>query len=125
MSTAAAETSCLRRRVGVSLALAAVGVGASASAAAADDYVVQPGDTVSHIALRSHTTVRQIVAANGLDARATILGTTPDQITLQVPAVAPGPVSVRVLRNCGTPDELKSTSAPTMKLATPAAVRAP
>ncbi len=90
MSTAAAETSCLRRRVGASLALAAVGVGGSATAAAAEDYVVQPGDTVSHIALRSHTTVQQIVQANGLDARASIRAGQ----TLTIPAAAPAPVAV-------------------------------
>lgn len=72
MTTAAAEPSCLRRRLGVGLALAAVGVGASGTTAHAEDYVVQPGDTVSHIALRTTATVEQIVAANGLDARATI-----------------------------------------------------
>lgn len=71
-STAASP--CLRRSVGggVGLALAAVTLTATAVPAAADDYVVQPGDTVSHIARRSGVTVQAIVAANGLDSRARI-----------------------------------------------------
>ena len=56
---------------GVGLALAVATV-ASAAPAAAQDYTVEPGDTVSHIARRTSTTVSQIVAANALDARATI-----------------------------------------------------
>lgn len=35
-------------------------------------YTVRPGDTVSHIALRAGTSVRAVVAANDLDARATV-----------------------------------------------------
>jgi len=90
MTTAAAEPSCLRRRIGASLALAAAGVGGTATTAAADDYVVQPGDTVSHIALRAGATVREIVAANNLDARATIrIGQ-----VLTIPTAAPAPVAV-------------------------------
>src|SRR5450756_2566125 len=74
---AAPAPACLRRRaVGVGLALVAVGVTATAGPAQAEDYVVQPGDTVSHIALRTSTSVNQIVeaitAANGLNAAATI-----------------------------------------------------
>lgn len=57
---------------GVGLALAVATVTAGASSAQAQDYTVQPGDTVSHIALRTSTTVAQIVAANGLDSRARI-----------------------------------------------------
>nr|WP_297428175.1 LysM peptidoglycan-binding domain-containing protein [uncultured Actinotalea sp.] len=64
----------VRRRAagtgGLGLALAVASVAQGAPAAAAQEYTVQPGDTVSHIALRTSTTVRQIVAANGLDARA-------------------------------------------------------
>jgi len=72
-AAAAPAPACLRRRaVGVGLALVAVGVTATAGPAQAEDYVVQPGDTVSHIALRTSTSVNQIVAANNLDARATI-----------------------------------------------------
>ncbi len=71
-STAASP--CLRRTVGggVGLALAAVTLTATAVPAAAEDYEVQPGDTVSHIARRTGTTVAAIVAANGLDSRASI-----------------------------------------------------
>jgi LysM repeat protein len=96
-AAAAAVSPCLRRAVGVGLALAAAGVGATATAspARADDYVVQPGDTVSHIALRSHATVSQIVAANNLDARALIrIGqvlTIPTAAAATV-AVVPAPV---------------------------------
>lgn len=58
---------------GVGLALAVVSVATGATPAqAADDYTVRPGDTVSHIAQRTATSVGQIVAANGLDRRATI-----------------------------------------------------
>ena len=89
MPTTAAGSSCLRRRVGASIALAAVGVGTSATTAAAEDYVVQPGDTVSHIALRTRTPVEQIVAANGLDARATIRA---GQV-LTIPTASPAPVA--------------------------------
>ena len=56
---------------GVGLALAVATV-ASAAPAAAQDYTVEPGDTVSHIARRTSTTVSQIVTANALDARASI-----------------------------------------------------
>src|SRR5665648_987133 len=87
-AAAAPAPACLRRRaVGVGLALVAVGVTATAGPAQAQDYVVQPGDTVSHIALRTSTSVNQIVAANHLDARATIrIG---QVLTLQTAAPAP------------------------------------
>lgn len=65
---------CVRRRTvggGLGLVLVATGV-ATATPAHAQDYVVRPGDTVSHIALRTSTPVARIVEANGLDARATI-----------------------------------------------------
>jgi LysM repeat protein len=56
---------------GVGLVIAATSIG-NAAPARAEDYVVQPGDTVSHIALRTSASIQQIVAANGLDSRATI-----------------------------------------------------
>ena len=56
---------------GVSLALAAVTV-ATAGPATAEDYTVRSGDTVSHIAQRTSTSVAQIVAANKLNSRALI-----------------------------------------------------
>ena len=89
-AAAAPAPACLRRRaVGVGLALVAVGVTATAGPAQAEDYVVQPGDTVSHIALRTSTSVNQIVAANNLDARATIrIGQ-----VLTLPTAAPAPVA--------------------------------
>jgi N-acetylmuramoyl-L-alanine amidase len=66
----------VRRRTagtgGLGLALAVASVAQGASPAAAEEYTVRPGDTVSHIALRTSTTVRDIVAANGLDARASV-----------------------------------------------------
>ncbi|MCU1430934.1 MAG: Lytic transglycosylase catalytic, partial [Actinotalea sp.] len=70
-----AQTSTLRRVAGgsgVGLVLAVATVAAGATPAQADDYTVEPGDTVSHIALRTSTSVAQIAAANGLDSRATI-----------------------------------------------------
>jgi N-acetylmuramoyl-L-alanine amidase len=71
-----ASTTFSRRRTvggsGVGLALAVATVAAGAPSAAAQEYTVRSGDTVSHIANRNATTVRQIVAANNLDARATI-----------------------------------------------------
>jgi len=89
-STAASP--CLRRSVGggVGLALAAVTLTATAAPAAADDYVVQPGDTVSHIARRSGLTVRAIVTANELDSRATIRA---GQV-LNLPTAQPAPAPV-------------------------------
>ena len=75
MTTTTDGPTCLTRRItaggGLGVVLAAATV-ATAGPAHAEDYVVQPGDTVSHIALRTSATVSQIVAANGLDARATI-----------------------------------------------------
>ena len=65
-----AVTSSTRRRAaggtGVGLALAVVSVAGSATAAHAEDYTVRPGDTVSHIAQRTSTTVSQIVAVVGV-----------------------------------------------------------
>lgn len=83
----------LAHRAGAGVALAAVGVAASGTVAQAADYTVQPGDTVSHIALRTGTSVRAIVAANGLDARASIRAGQ----TLAIPApgatAAPAPAA--------------------------------
>lgn len=74
--TPSPTTSAIRRRVtsgtGVGLALAVASVATGTTAAQAQEYTVAPGDTVSHIALRTSTTVAQIVAANGLDSRARI-----------------------------------------------------
>jgi LysM repeat protein len=55
----------------VPLAVAAC-VGTAALAAPAHAYTVAPGDTVSHIAVRTGTSVREIVAVNGLGPRAHI-----------------------------------------------------
>ena len=76
-SSASPSRPCLLRPrtlggAGLGFMIAAATVGGTATTAQAEDYVVQPGDTVSHIALRTSTTVRQIVTANGLDERATI-----------------------------------------------------
>jgi LysM repeat protein len=52
---------------GVSIALAVASVAASATTASADEtYTVRPGDTVSHIAQRTSTTVAAIARANAL-----------------------------------------------------------
>ena len=60
------------RRTTVPLAVAAA-IGTTALAAApANAYVVQPGDTVSHIAARTGTSVQAIVTANKLNASAFI-----------------------------------------------------
>ena len=92
-----AVTSSSRRRAaggtGVGLALAVVSVAGSATAAHAEDYTVRPGDTVSHIAQRTSTTVTQIVAANGLDARATIKAGQRLVIPAAAPAVAAAPAA--------------------------------
>ncbi|MCV2396470.1 LysM peptidoglycan-binding domain-containing protein [Actinotalea sp. M2MS4P-6] len=65
-------TTALRRATGgVGLALVAATV-VTAQPAQAKDHVVEPGDTVSHLALRYGTTVKAIVAANRLDSRAFI-----------------------------------------------------
>lgn len=84
---------CLRRSVGggMGLALAAVTLTSTATPAAADDYVVRPGDTVSHIALRTGTSVKAIVAANGLDAQARIRAG--QVLTLPTASPAPAPAA--------------------------------
>ncbi|MDM7853592.1 lytic transglycosylase domain-containing protein [Cellulomonas alba] len=70
MPNAAARPDALRRAAtgtGATIALAAVAVTTSAGAAhAADRYTVRPGDTVSHIAARTGTTVAAISHANAL-----------------------------------------------------------
>ncbi|WP_199424232.1 lytic transglycosylase domain-containing protein [Actinotalea solisilvae] len=101
-SNAALRAPATRRRAasgtGVGLALAVVGVAATAAPAHAGDYVVAPGDTVSHIAQRTSTSVAAIVSANGLDARASI--TAGQRLVIPtaaaatpVPAAAPAPTS--------------------------------
>jgi LysM repeat protein len=73
---ATARTDGLRRvatGTGATLALAAVAVTTTGGAAHADDsYTVRSGDTVSHIALRSGTTVAAIARANALGDAARI-----------------------------------------------------
>ncbi|EYR62990.1 murein transglycosylase [Actinotalea ferrariae CF5-4] len=97
-SPRATETTVRRRAAGtggLGLALVVASVAQGAAPAAAEEYTVQPGDTVSHIALRSATTVRQIVAANGLDARATIR--TGQRLVIPsaaTPTAAPAPAPV-------------------------------
>lgn len=77
MSETALRSAAARRRrtagtTGMGLALAVAGVAGTATGAQAQDYTVEPGDTVSHIAGRTATSVAAIVAANNLDDRATI-----------------------------------------------------
>ncbi len=84
--------SAARRRAvggaGMGLALAAVTV-ATAGPAHAETYTVQRGDTVSHIALRTSTSVAQIIAANRLNQSAFIrVGQ-----TLTIPRAAPAPAA--------------------------------
>ena len=84
---------------GATLALAVVGVTATAGAAHADDsYTVRSGDTVSHIATRSGTSVAAIVRANSLaDASRIRIGqvlTIPTTSSAPAPApAAPAPVA--------------------------------
>ena len=84
---------------GATLALAVVGVTATAGAAHADDtYTVRTGDTVSHIATRSGTTVAAIARANALaDASRIRIGqvlTIPTGSAAAAPApAAPAPVA--------------------------------
>ncbi|MEJ5915869.1 LysM peptidoglycan-binding domain-containing protein [Pseudokineococcus sp. 1T1Z-3] len=49
-----------------------LGAPVAVAAAAARSYVVQPGDTVSGIALRSGLSQQEVITANGLDARGSI-----------------------------------------------------
>ncbi len=82
---------------GMGLALVVAGVAGSATPAAAGDYLVQPGDTVSHIAQRTSTTVGAIVSANGLDARASIVAgqrLVIPSAQAAVPVAAPAPAAV-------------------------------
>lgn len=71
-ATASPATRRLAGGTGMGLALAVASVATGATAAQAEEYTVRPGDTVSHIALRSSTSVASIVAANDLDRRASI-----------------------------------------------------
>ncbi|MDT0164333.1 LysM peptidoglycan-binding domain-containing protein [Actinotalea sp. AC32] len=68
------SSTCLRAAggTGMGIALAVATVAAGATPAAAEEYTVRPGDTVSHIAARSATSVDAIVRENRLDSRATI-----------------------------------------------------
>ena len=95
--TRAAVPSAARRRVvggaGFGLALAAATV-ATAGPAQAESYTVKRGDTVSHIALRTATSVAQIVAANGLSSTAFIrVG---QSLTIPRPAPASAPAAAPV-----------------------------
>lgn len=89
MPNAAARPDALRRAAtgtGATIALAAVAVTTSAGAAhAADRYTVRPGDTVSHIAARTGTTVAAIAHANALHDPGRILV---GQV-LTIPSTAP------------------------------------
>lgn len=83
---------------GATLALAVVGVTATAGAAHADEtYTVRSGDTVSHIATRSGTTVAAIARANALaDVSRIRIGqvlTVPSASAPAPAAAAPAPVS--------------------------------
>lgn len=86
---------------GATLALAVVGVTATAGAAHADEsYRVRSGDTVSHIATRSGTTVAAIARANALaDASRIRIGqvlTIPSAAGPSAPAAAaPAPAAAR------------------------------
>ncbi|NCT90019.1 LysM peptidoglycan-binding domain-containing protein [Cellulomonas sp. APG4] len=87
-ATTASPGRRLASGTGVGLALAVVSVATGATPAqAAEDYTVRPGDTVSHIAQRTSTSVGQIVAANGLDRRATIRAG--QRLVIPQPAQAP------------------------------------
>ncbi|MBC7290150.1 MAG: LysM peptidoglycan-binding domain-containing protein [Actinotalea sp.] len=92
-----ATSPTVRRRAagtgGLGLALAVASVAQGAAPAAAQEYTVQPGDTVSHIALRTSTSVRQIVAANGLDAQASIRAGQRLVIPTAAPATAVRPAA--------------------------------
>ncbi|KQR16371.1 LysM peptidoglycan-binding domain-containing protein [Cellulomonas sp. Leaf334] len=83
---------------GATLALAVVGVTATAGAAHADEsYTVRSGDTVSHIATRSGTTVAAIARANALaDVSRIRIGQVLTIPTASAPApaaAAPAPVA--------------------------------
>jgi LysM repeat protein len=72
-------------------------VGTAALGAPAHAYTVAPGDTVSHIAVRTGTSVREIVAVNGLGPRARIrIG---QVLTIpREPAPAPPPATTYTVR---------------------------
>ncbi|MFP5345812.1 MAG: LysM peptidoglycan-binding domain-containing protein [Actinomycetes bacterium] len=77
-----------RAAAGLPLLLtAALGSALTAGPALADtSYRVQPGDTVSHIALRSGVSQASIISANGLDSRGFILAG--QVLTLPSPSAA-------------------------------------
>lgn len=91
--TSPRQTTALRRIVLATASLGMIGALTVTPAYADRDHRVQPGDTVSELASRYGTTVPAIVAANGLDSRATIvIGRTltiPEGATAAAPATAP------------------------------------
>jgi N-acetylmuramoyl-L-alanine amidase len=97
MSSAAARPAALRRAAtgtGATLALAAVTVTATAGAAHAETrYTVKPGDTASHIAARTGTTVSAIAQANALsDPGRIVVGQ-----VLTIPSSTPAPAAAPVV----------------------------
>ena len=84
---------------GATLALAVVGMTATAGAAHADDsYTVRSGDTVSHIAARTGTTVTAIARANALgDAARIRIGQ-----VLTIPTAAPAAAPVAAAPAAGS-----------------------
>ena len=70
--------------------LGAVAADAGHSAAFAQSVQVQPGDTLSAIAARYHTTVAALAAANGISNPNLVIAGT----TLQIPGSAPAPAPV-------------------------------
>src|SRR3954451_15062678 len=105
MSQSAAARSIGLRRVATgtgALALVAAAATATAGSAHADEqYTVRSGDTVSHIATRSGSTVRAIAQANALADVSRIrigqvltiptAGTAPSRAATPAPAPAPAP----------------------------------
>ncbi|WNB84454.1 LysM peptidoglycan-binding domain-containing protein [Cellulomonas sp. ATA003] len=88
----------VRRRVttgtGATLALAVASVTGAATAHADEQYTVRAGDTVSHIALRSGTSVGAIARANSLPSAGAIrIGQTLTIPSATAPAAAPAPAA--------------------------------
>jgi len=80
---------------GPSVSSTSPGASPSPAAASREDYVVQPGDTLSAIAARAGTSVARLAAANAIDPRAVLPagsvltlspGTAPSSAPTQAPA---------------------------------------
>lgn len=110
-----AATTAMRRAAagtGATMVLTAAAVGVAGPAHADTQYTVQRGDTVSHIAARTGTTVARIAQANGLPnasrIRAGQVLTIPTNAPAPAPAAVPAPVAVAATHTVAPGDTLSA-----------------